>query len=490
MPDSQEFKLLIEGDASSFVDAAQASTDATQRLKGATTDLGDQSKQAASNLGEHSDATKKLGEEIGKTGEKSESGGREIRRLANDLGNMIGVSDLGALSMGKMGVAAFGVGAALEFLFKTYEDIQEAIKGPIDIEVKDDSAAITSNAKAWNEYAEARRKVAEGANSPEAMEQREVSALEKKYSLLQKILAIEEQEALAALATKQGQMSPEAYLAAQESIKASYGAKGSAASDAEKQAQIEAMKREQARLEAEAEAKRKEAAAVPTGNASAEGAAKENAESAKKALKEIEDAIALIKRLENPNIAEYSGLGGAVQKEEDFWMFFKRYGYTFDGTDPMKREQTRKGQAEAEIATGAYVEENADERNKRRSELETQAGTAQGQADILKEAIKQAMAEMDAERTATVVTQAVQAAITAMAREHAAEGNNTSTGTRDAISAQKSAAAATAQVMAALQDMGNSDSEQKAALLKTLNDITAENRALAAKIRNMPGGNK
>ncbi len=155
--EAQEFKLLITGDASSAVGAFQKTGDASKKLKVDTSDLGDETKKLLGISTPAADGAKKLGEEIGKSGEHAEKGGREMRRLINEIGNVAGVADLGAVSMGELGVAVFAVGAALEILKTALGNVQQGTNGFIDLQVKDDSATILANATAWNQYAEARR---------------------------------------------------------------------------------------------------------------------------------------------------------------------------------------------------------------------------------------------------------------------------------------------------------------------------------------------
>ena len=482
----QEFKILITGDASGAVQATQQTSSAVNKIKVDISDLSDATKKSLNLLPEQAEATKKLGSAVAETSEKMESGGREVRRLGNELGKMIGVSDLGATTMGKMGLAVFAVGAALEFLHSTYEQVQDSIKGPIDISVHDDVGKIEAAAKVWDQYAEARRKAGEAANSPESAAGRENKALEEKLKLLHEFLKAEEEEALAALATHKDQMSPQAYSAAESRIKGTFGERSTLADQDAQRAKIATMEAEAAALDKKSKEDKAKGEAMSTGNADAQGAAKSNAEKAKASLDEIDTRIELIKRyqtgyIQGGDVPEYMGSFGQIQKAGDIKDFYTRYGIS-SPKDALDIENRRKTEAQAAIALGGRATDQFESRSKEKGELLSRADTEASQADAIRQAVKDALTEFAAEQQTAQATQALAGAATALGQEHAAEGNNTAQGMADAAAARQAALSAVAALTAALRNTTDTHSKAYAAILQALADLRAEDEKLAAKI--------
>ena len=198
----------------------------------------------------------------------------------------------------------------------------------------------------------------------------------------------------------------------------------------------------------------------------------------------------MLNRIARQDNAEYEGIGGQVQQQQDNWNFYKRYGYGGTQGGAMAQEQARKAQAESAIALGETAGQQETRLKKRREELLGQAGEESGKASTLREEIKAAIAEYNQEVQAHQGAEALGGVTRALGQEQAAEGNNTPTGTRDALAALNAGTNAAANVQSQLQAVGDTNKELHDALFKALQDVAAENRRLFALIRNMPGGAK
>ncbi|MDR3427859.1 hypothetical protein [Silvimonas sp.] len=484
MPD-QEFKLVITGDASGAVAASQAAGDATRKLKVDTSDLSDATKKSLGMLSSAGDEVKNLGKKTEETGEKMEGGGREVRHLANELGRMLGVSDLGAASMGKMGLAVFAVGASLDFLKSTWDQVQEGIKGPIEITVHDDVAKIIAGAQAWGQYAEAIQKAHEASSSPEAAANRENKVLSQKLQLLHDILKAEEDEAMTALALKKDQMSPQAYAAAQQSIRTAFGHKNSDADDEAERARIATMEQQEQNLREDAAKKKAQGEGMSTGNADAQGTAKTNASKAAAELDAINKNLERLDRIAHPDNAQYEGLGGFVQSQKDNHEFYNLYGYGTSQKDARAQEEQRKAQAEAAIALGQRATEQEERLKKTKSGLLSESGTEVGKADELHLQTQEAKEDYNRTQVAKAGTEALAGAGVALTQEGNAEHNNTAQGLRDAQSALAAGISAQRQVIEAVKQVVTSNQELHAGLEKAFGDLRAENVKLAAKIAQM-----
>jgi hypothetical protein len=152
----QEFKLIISGDASGAVSAAQQASKATGGLKVDTSDLNDETKRSLGLLPQLSDGIKKGGE----ASENAALSSRELRKVLMDIGNVAAPGAGHAMSE-----LAFGpVGAALA-LFAVYEMIQKKIE---DIDAKLESlnaenlaahkTAVENLWKAWDDARTAQQK--------------------------------------------------------------------------------------------------------------------------------------------------------------------------------------------------------------------------------------------------------------------------------------------------------------------------------------------
>ena len=321
---------------------------------------------------------------------------REIREVGNEIGRATGISHLGGLALGGLAAAAFAAGKAIEFLKSTWDDIQEAIKGEIKVGLPERAAGdISAAATAWNQYAEARAKVIASASGAEGSASAEEKHLANELKLVHEVLAAEKEKALADLELHKGEMSPEAYNAAKENIGNIFGEAGTKADQAERRQQIANKEREAANLELEAQKKTHEASGIKAApKAVAEANQKtldENAASGEKAVKEIDERIAMIKRLARPadNLAtEYEGVGGKFALMGDTATFFKRYGYNMDTGGALSIEETRRAQAQAQIDAARNYSGRESENGEKKMKLMEEAGTASGKAANLRAEVK------------------------------------------------------------------------------------------------------
>lgn len=484
MPD-QEFKLLITGDASGAVQATQQAGDAARKLKVDTSDLSDETKRLLNINPPLDDAFKKTAKAAEGAGEGMGVNRREARELGNELGRLTGVGGLGRATIGGLGMAAFAAAASLEFLKGTWEDMQEAAKGHVDIQVKaDDAAKITALASAYTTFAEALRKTREAQTSPEATAARDIKQLQEKLKLLQDILKAEEAEALANLATKKDQMSPQAYAAAESQIKAAFSGKEVATTQKEKQDEIDRKRQEAADLEKKsAEDKAKgEATAARAGVLST---AQKNEETAKGSIDAIGKDIELVKRFQKSlaggDVPEYYGATGKEQQAQDWLKLQMMAGIDQSLNDLLKNLELQKAQAESQIALG----EKAKAQEQAGKESTARAAQEKGQSEKILAEADYAQSDLNAEMTTTQGTQALDAVGRALGREHEAENNNTPTGARDAVAALNAGADAARQTQAAIKAAGDTNKELHDALTKALAGIAAENKKLAAKIQQM-----
>ena len=392
MPD-QEFKILITGDAGSLVGAAGQGGDAMKKLKVDTLDLSDETKRSLNMMPPLEDNLKKGGKAAEEAGEKFGGSRRELRLMGNELGRAVGLGGAGRMMLGGIALAAFGTAKAIEFLKGTWEDIQDAIKGPIKVGLPDDAAAhISAVATAWNQYAEARAKVIAAQNSPEADASAEEKYLANELKLIKEVLAAEKEKALADLELHKGEMTPEAYKAAQANIKNIFGDAGTKAEETNRQQQMANKAREAGNLEIDARNKMQSALGIRVApKAVAEANQKtldENAAGAEKAQKEIKEHLALLDRLAKPENAEYEGVGGKLKKQGDIWEFYKRYGYSGTIADAHGIEETRQGQAQAQIDAARTYNENEEAKREAQKKLTDGAGTESGKAANLRGAAK------------------------------------------------------------------------------------------------------
>jgi hypothetical protein len=330
-----------------------------------------------------------------KTTEKFAESRREIRQVGNELGRLTGISGLGGLALGGVAAAAFGAAKALEFLKSTWETIQEAIKGPIEIGIPPDAPAhISAAATAWNEYATARAKVIAAQNSPESLAGQREKELANELKLIKEVMDAEKQKALADLEQKKDTMTPEAYAAARDNIENIFAEAGKKAEEKNRLQGVENKSDEAFGLEMDAREKTKAALAIKAAPenvaASNQRTLDENAANGEKALIEINANIEMIKRLKaawsGGDVAEYEGLGGKFQQIGDAVEFSRKYGYgaKYHIDEPLQREETRKAQAEAEIDVAATYRKRQADNSTERKRLMDEAGTESGRAGGLR----------------------------------------------------------------------------------------------------------
>jgi hypothetical protein len=318
--------------------------------------------------------------------EKFGSSRREIRMLGNELGRVAGVSQGGMLFLGGVATAAFIAAKAVGFLAQTWRDIQEAIAGPlkIDIDIPSDVAGrISAVAEAWNSFADARAKVIAAANTPQAEASREEKKLQNELKLIKEVLAAEEKKALIEAGDDKE---------AKARIKEQFENAGKAADEETRKKVLEVKQNEVKKLTADAQKKLQEAGQIglPDEKTEKETQKKldENAAAAAAAQKEIKEKLARNKRLADEahdpgSQAEYSGVAGWAKKEQETWEFAKDYGWTGTGTEAKALENTRLMQAQAAIDTAENYRRENERKRKQKKELTEEAGKESGQAEVL-----------------------------------------------------------------------------------------------------------
>ena len=485
MPD-QEFKIAITGDAASAVGAAQQTGDSLKKLKVDTTGLSDETKKSLGILSETNDSTKAFGRAAEETGEKVEKlSRREIRELGNELGRATGLGSIGRAALGGIALAAFAAGAAIEFLKGAWAEMKEAVNGNIEINVKtDDAAKIQSVAEAYASLAAALRKTREAQSSPQTAAARDISDLQTKLKLIQEILQAEKTEQLANLEAQKDHMSPQAFEAARQRIEASFAGKESSAGFDEKQAEIERKQQELAELESRA-AQEKAAGEDTAKRGGVIATAKEQAEAAKEQLKKIDEQLEMVKGLHDQatgrqSLPKYEGVEGKYQEASDLLSFDKMAGR--DGTykSVIAGLELQRAQAQSALVLGVQ----AASQEKAGTESISKSAADQADADKLREQVKQLQADLDAERQNKLVTTALTSAGTAITQEHAAEGNNTAQGYKDAQAAHAAAQDAVNALRQALTGVTDTHSEAYKAIMAAFANLQAEDKRLAAMMDN------
>lgn len=430
MADTEKgIEIKIEGDAASLVAASGQGADALKKITVSTEDLSAETKNLLGIQGESNEswksitatqadveaATKKTTEATEESTEKFGQSRREIRMVGNELGRTLGVRGLGGLFLGGVAASAFAAAKAIGFLKDTWVAIQEAIKGPINIDVKIDESApgkISAVAAAWETYAAAYRKVADAYNSPQAAAGREEKKLEHELKLIKEVLEAEEKKEMIEAGGNK---------AAKDAVRARFGQVTEQADENARQGRIKIKQNEVSDLRADADDAFDIASAITTGegvrSAGLEKTAEKNAAAAEKSKDEIQTNLDLIARLKKSGVAgitgtdeergdvvEYEGLGGAVQMNLERYAFKRAYGYTASIADAEKIEKQRMAQAEGIIRTNEVNKAKVakDQENKKR--LLEESGTKTGQADDLDKDIKadQASSAADAATAAQV----------------------------------------------------------------------------------------
>lgn len=422
-------KIKIEGDAASLVAASGQGADALKKLKTGTEDLSDATKRQTGSQEDsnkemgvlkdsHVDveaATKKTTEATADSTEKFGQSRREIRLVGNELGRAVGIGGLGGLFLGGVAASAFAAAKAIGFLKDTWVEIQAAIKGPINIDVKVDEAApgkISAVAAAWETYAAAYQKVANAYNAPQAEAGREEKKLEHELKLIKEVLEAEEKKEMIEAGDNK---------AAQDAVRAKFGHAAAQADETARQGRIKIKQKEASDLLADADDAADIAGAITTGegahSAEREKTVEKNAAAAEKAKEKIQANLDLIARLkksgeksihgtdkEPGDVVEYEGFGGQVQALQEMWAFKRAYGHTASIGDAEKIENQRLAQAESIIRLNANHKAKVarDQENKKR--LLEESGTKAGQAGDLDKDIKadQAAAAADTATAAQI----------------------------------------------------------------------------------------
>ena len=308
--------------------------DQADAAKAALAGVTDETKAASKSSGLLADASKSTSDATDAATQKFSASHREIRMLGNELGRVAGVSQTGMLLLGGVATAAWAAARAIGFLAKTWRDIQDAITGPIKIDIEIPPAAadnVAALAAAWNSFAEARANVIAAENTPQAIAGREAKKRPNELQLIKEA--------------------------------------------------------EKAMLEADAQRKYTEATNIAV--ASEADAAKkqkvldQNAAGGEAARKEIKANLERLERLAHPGNAEYSGAGGFVQVNKDLWEFAKRYGYGGSIPEAIGLETTRLTQADTSITQAENYRKQEEERQKKKKKLLEEAGTESGQAEVL-----------------------------------------------------------------------------------------------------------
>ena len=406
-------KIKIEGDAASLVAASGQGADALKKLKTGTEDLSDVTKKQLGIVEDSNEnwksynvtqadveaATKKTTDATEDSTEKFGQSRREIRLVGNELGRAVGISGVGGLFLGGVAAAAFVAAKGLEFLKNTWVAIQEAIKGPINIDVKVDESApgkISAVADALKTYADAYAQVTNAYNAPQAEAGREEKRLANELKLIKEVLEAEEKKEMIEAGDNK---------AAQDAVRAKFGHAAEQADETARQGRIKIKQKEASDLRADADDATDIAGATITGegahSAEREKKAEQNAAAAETAKEKIQANLDLIARLkksgersihgtdkEPGDVVEYEGLGGQVQALNEMWLFKYRYGHTASIADAEEIENPRLAQANSIIGLNENNKAKVarDKENKKR--LLVEAGTKSGQADELDKDIK------------------------------------------------------------------------------------------------------
>lgn len=473
MADSDKtLKLLIELGVVGQKDA-EAARDLLKETGNKTNDL--------------SDETKKLGDAAHESGVKMGESRREIREMGNELGRVIGVSGVGRAMLGGMGLAAFAAAASLDFLKSTYEVLQDAAKGPINIEVKaDDAAKIHALADAYSAFADGLRKTREAQNSPQAMAEHDIAQLQTKLKLLQDILQAEEREVLANLAVHKDQMSPQAYARTEQEVKDAFAGRESTAAFDERQEEIDRKTREADDLDKKSAEEK--ARGLHVADRGVLGTAIENGQAAEEALKKIKESLEWIHRLQKGmdggDVAEYMGSFGKLQEFADIVRFYQVSGagnMTGNQLRAMYELQAAQAQSQIHTATEAQSQQKAGQ------EATAKSAEDLGEAEKLRQQVKDLQVQLEAEKQTKAVTTALGAAGSILGQEHAAEGNNTPMGVRDAAAAHIAAANELAQISSLLAK-GGLPMEAVKALAQAVVDLRNED-ARIVKLLTQAGFN-
>jgi hypothetical protein len=330
-----EVKVVITGEAGTVTDAAQKSVDAISEV----------------------------GKEVEKSTEKFMSNRREVRAIGNEIAETFGLGRIGGLLVGGVFATVVAATKSIEFLKDTWNGLKETINGPVDIGLPPDAASkISTVAEAWKDYAEARAKVIAGESSPEST----AGAREKSLSNEEKLL----KDAL------EGKKEDPAIAALEKEFR---------------RRQLSNKYDEAANLEIDSRNKTAQALGIkgaPRDVAEAnEKYYDEQSAKAQRALADINERIAFIHRVANPeDHSEYSGPWGSVSKKWDRFKYYQRYGGTSaDFAGNLQSEELRKAQLEAIISASGNYKTREDDAQKTREDLMKSAGLESGKATSIRD---------------------------------------------------------------------------------------------------------
>ncbi len=250
------------------------------------------------------------------------------------------------------------------------------------------------------------------------------------------------------------------------------------------------MQQEQHQLAQDAANKTTQANGMSTGNPSAVAAAQEDAERAKTAYTQIQEAIASVQRQitasKGGDVPEYQGVSGAGRSISDAYNFMTTYGPNATYQDALKQLQQQLTPILVAMSQGRVASENSENEKKRKGDLLTQAGEENGQAQNLGDQIKTALAELADEQQTAIVTKAVAAATVVLGQMHTAESNNTPQGYKDAVAALRAGQASVAELQRAIITVGNTNMAAHSATVQALADQNAEIVKLSRRISKCP----
>jgi hypothetical protein len=261
---SQEFKLLITGDASSAVDATKQAGDATRKLKVDTSDLSDETKKSLNLLPQATDEVKKSAEASNEAGISH----REQREALRELTR--GYPELGAAArsvLNPITLAAFGIAEAFTIWSEKIKTAQELLGG---WELPDFTIHATGVSAAAEAYDRLKTAVA-GADaefdSAASIFERQAKAIQAQLTATKSLIEAQKQKAMADLDLQRasGQVTPAAYDARKSIIEQGYNDKTTQAEIDARNADLAAKKQEAAQMGQDAAAKAAKAAGIQPG---------------------------------------------------------------------------------------------------------------------------------------------------------------------------------------------------------------------------------
>ena len=295
---------------------------------------------------------------------------------------------------------------AVKFLKWSWDQLKESVNGPLDIGIPPDlHSKISAAAEAWNDYATARAAVMKEQGTPKTAANEQEKHLANELRLIHEVLAAQKGKALADLELKKDSMDKDAYAGARANIENIFAEAGIKADEHNRYQQTVNKQTEAANLEFDAQIKMRQALAIKlapkeTAEANEKFYAEESAK-AEAALKVIQDRIAFIKKVGNPDQqADYEGPWGAAKKVFDRNLYYHRYGGTeADFKGNLANEELRAVQARALIDSGAGYKTREDAARKQRDDLTAAAGKENAEAAGIREQIPRDLQDQAAQKS-------------------------------------------------------------------------------------------